>query len=130
MVTVFVSATCDQPLNSCVFVCPVYCVCFALLQLLVYMTALCSRALPSLCAPLSPLPAAVAGVHDGYVLTKSISRSPVGGKLLNTCLQNSLQARNIQIRPRQTFKRVEKKPGEFVVRVGFTIQVLTSCVRM
>lgn len=59
--------------------------------------------------------AAVAGVHDGYVLTKSISRSPVAGKLLNTCLQKSLEAKGIQIKPRQTFKRVEKKPGEFVV---------------
>jgi actin-related protein len=58
---------------------------------------------------------AVAGVHDGYVLTKSISRSPVGGKVLNTCLQKALQARGIQVKPRQTFKRVEKKPGEFVV---------------
>lgn len=56
----------------------------------------------------------VAGVHDGYVLTKSISRSPVGGKLLNSCLQKSLEARGIQVKPRQTFKRVEKKPGEFV----------------
>lgn len=60
--------------------------------------------------------ATVAGVHDGYVLTKSISRSPVGGKLLNSCLQKSLEARGIQVKPRQTFKRVEKKPGEFVVR--------------
>lgn len=54
-------------------------------------------------------------MHDGYVLTKSISRSPVGGKLLNTCLQKALEARGINIKPRQTFKRVEKKPGEYVV---------------
>lgn len=65
--------------------------------------------------PCAALTSAVAGVHDGYVLTKSISRSPVGGKLLNMCLQKALEARNIQVKPRQTFKRVEKKPGEFVV---------------
>eukprot|EP00879_Flechtneria_rotunda_P015088 GHRR01015768.1.p1 GENE.GHRR01015768.1~~GHRR01015768.1.p1 ORF type:complete len:296 (+),score=87.04 GHRR01015768.1:334-1221(+) len=59
----------------------------------------------------------VAGVHDGYVLTKSIIRSPVGGKLLNTCLHKALEAKGIQIRARQTFKRVEKKGvvGEFDV---------------
>jgi len=69
------------------------------------------------------LVAAVAGVHDGYVLTKSISRSPVGGKLLNSCLQKSLEARGIQVKPRQTFKRVEKKPGEFVVRSSTRTQL-------
>lgn len=60
---------------------------------------------------------AVAGVHDGYVLTKSVSRSPVGGRLLNSCLQKAMEARGSQLRPRQTFKRVEKKgfPGEFDV---------------
>lgn len=59
----------------------------------------------------------VAGVHDGYVLTKSVSRSPVGGRLLNSCLQKAMEARGSQLRPRQTFKRVEKKgfPGEFDV---------------
>lgn len=56
-------------------------------------------------------------MHDGYVLTKSISRSPVGGKLLNSCLHKALEARGIAVKPRQTFKRVEKKPGEFVVSV-------------
>jgi hypothetical protein len=34
---------------------------------------------------------AVAGVHDGYVLTKSVSRSPIGGRLLNSCLQKDAQ---------------------------------------
>ncbi|KAF8055322.1 ARP4 [Scenedesmus sp. PABB004] len=59
----------------------------------------------------------VAGVHDGYVLTKSISRSPVGGRLLNSCLRAALEARGVVLRPRQTFKRVEKKgaPGEYDV---------------
>jgi hypothetical protein len=56
-------------------------------------------------------------VHDGYVLTKSVSRSPVGGRLLNSCLQKAVEARGCQLKPRQTFKRVEKKgfPGEFDV---------------
>jgi hypothetical protein len=60
---------------------------------------------------------AVAGVHDGYVLTKSVSRSPIGGRLLNSCLQKAMEARGNQLRPRQTFTRVEKKgfPGEFDV---------------
>jgi actin-related protein len=34
--------------------------------------------------------AAVAVVHNGYVLTKSVSRSPIGGRLLNSCLQKTL----------------------------------------
>jgi hypothetical protein len=57
-------------------------------------------------------------VHDGYVLTKSVTRSPVGGRLLNTCLANALKGRKIDVRPRQSFRRREKKdaPGEFVVR--------------
>jgi hypothetical protein len=56
-------------------------------------------------------------VHDGYVLTKSVSRSPIGGRLLNSCLQKAMEARGNQLRPRQTFTRVEKKgfPGEFDV---------------
>lgn len=60
----------------------------------------------------------VSGVHDGYVLTKSIRRSPVGGRLLNRCLRAALEARGVALRPRQTFKRAEKKgfPGEFEVR--------------
>lgn len=59
----------------------------------------------------------VSAVHDGYVLTKSLARSPVGGRLLNTCLQAALEERGATIRPRQTFRRVEKKgfPGEFDV---------------
>lgn len=62
----------------------------------------------------------MAGVHDGYVLTKSVCMSPVGGRLLNTCLQKALESKGIQFRPRQTFKRVEKKGtvGEFQVKVG------------
>jgi actin-like protein 6A len=37
-------------------------------------------------------------VHDGYVLTKSINRSPVGGRLLTTCLLKALEGRGVQVR--------------------------------
>eukprot|EP00775_Hariotina_reticulata_P005728 gene5728-5968_t len=78
----------------------------------------------------------IAGVHDGYVLTKSISRSPVGGRLLNQCLQKSLEKQGTVIRPRQTFTRVEKKgcPGEFDVvpaeNTGLTSSFLSHQVEL
>jgi hypothetical protein len=73
---------------------------------------------------------AVAGVHDGYVLTKSISRSPVGGSLLNQCLQKSLEKQGTVIRPRQTFNRAEKKgfPGEFDVSFSAVVALVLGGV--
>lgn len=57
----------------------------------------------------------MAAVHDGYVLNKSIVRTPVAGHLLNLCLQQSLESKGTTIRPRYEFRRVETAPGNFTV---------------
>jgi Actin len=65
------------------------------------------------CAHITIITPPVAAVHDGYVLTKSVSRSPVGGRLLNDamrCALGELMAKEgsgaAQLRPRNTFKRI------------------------
>lgn len=57
----------------------------------------------------------VAAVNDGYVLQKSIVRSPVGGEFLSDCLLHCLENKGIKVRPRYSFKRKETAPGEFEV---------------
>ncbi|KAG0610907.1 hypothetical protein M758_7G100900 [Ceratodon purpureus] len=57
----------------------------------------------------------VAAVHDGYVLQKAVVRSAIGGEVLTDCLQRTLEAKGIQIKPRFSFKRKEIRPGEFEV---------------
>lgn len=61
------------------------------------------------------LPRAVSAVHDGYVLQKSIIRSPVAGHVLTQCMLQSVQARGAHIRPRYEFKRVDKGGGQLEV---------------
>ncbi|KAL3131210.1 hypothetical protein ABBQ38_000509 [Trebouxia sp. C0009 RCD-2024] len=60
---------------------------------------------------------AVCAVHDGYVLQKSITRSPLGGSLLTKCMlkaaESILAEKNFTIRPRYSIKRVERQPGVF-----------------
>eukprot|EP00898_Chlorokybus_atmophyticus_P003530 jgi/Chlat1/4178/Chrsp27S04278 len=54
----------------------------------------------------------VQAVHDGYALSKSIVRSPVGGESLTNFLLKSLEAKGTQVRPRYSFKRKEvSQPG-------------------
>ncbi|OMO49711.1 Actin-related protein [Corchorus olitorius] len=55
----------------------------------------------------------VAPVHDGYVLQKAVSTSPVGGEFLTDCLMKSLESKGIVIKPRYSFKRKEIQPGVF-----------------
>ena len=54
-------------------------------------------------------------MQDGYLLTKSVLRSPVGGHVLTRCMQAGVALRGSKIRPRYSFKRTEKAPGEFLV---------------
>eukprot|EP00271_Cylindrocystis_brebissonii_P008904 TRINITY_DN23429_c0_g1_i1.p1 TRINITY_DN23429_c0_g1~~TRINITY_DN23429_c0_g1_i1.p1 ORF type:complete len:292 (-),score=47.62 TRINITY_DN23429_c0_g1_i1:617-1450(-) len=49
----------------------------------------------------------VCAVHDGYVLQKSIVRSPIGGDLLTEMLLKSLESRGVKVRPRYSFRRKE-----------------------
>lgn len=62
---------------------------------------------------------AVSAVHDGYVLQKSITRSPLGGSLLTKCMlkaaESILAEKSFTIRPRYSIKRVERQPGVFEV---------------
>ncbi|GMI84169.1 actin-related protein 4 [Hibiscus trionum] len=55
----------------------------------------------------------VAPVHDGYVLQKAVSSSPIGGEFLTDCLMKSLERKGIVIKPRYSFKRKEIQPGVF-----------------
>ncbi|KAH6798806.1 actin-related protein 4 [Perilla frutescens var. frutescens] len=57
----------------------------------------------------------VAPVHDGYVLQKAVSTSPIGGDFLSDCLLKSLESKGLSIKPRYAFKRKEVRPGEFQV---------------
>ncbi len=69
----------------------------------------------------------MAAVQDGYLLNKSVIRSPVGGLALTRCTQAGVLVRGGIIRPRYTFKRTERAPGEFMVRL-MQRQKLCSCV--
>ncbi|KAH9778575.1 actin-related protein 4 [Citrus sinensis] len=57
----------------------------------------------------------VAPVHDGYVLQKGVTTSPIGGEFLTNCLMKSLESKGITIKPRYSFKRKENRPGEFQI---------------
>jgi len=64
---------------------------------------------------LLPLPA-VTAVSDGFVLQKSIVRSPLGGRLLSQCMAHSVQRKGVAIRPSYSIKRSEISPGQIEVR--------------
>ncbi|KAI4331513.1 hypothetical protein MLD38_029698 [Melastoma candidum] len=55
----------------------------------------------------------VAPVHDGYVLQKAVTTSPIGGDFLTDSLLKSLESKGFKIKPRYSFKRKEARPGEF-----------------
>ncbi|KAG2486149.1 hypothetical protein HYH03_015113 [Edaphochlamys debaryana] len=54
-----------------------------------------------------------AAVQDGYVLQKTVSRTPLAGQLLDTAAQAVADAKYSPLRPRYSFRRTEVKPGEF-----------------
>ena len=57
----------------------------------------------------------MAAVHDGYVLQKSIVRSPLGGKLLSQCMAQTMVNKGASIKPNYSFKRIETSPGQYQV---------------
>lgn len=57
----------------------------------------------------------ITAVHDGFALTKSTVRSPLGGALLSRAMAASVKARGAEIRPRFSFTRIEKTPGNWLV---------------
>ena len=55
-------------------------------------------------------------VHDGYALTKSVLRSPVGGRALNELTLSWLDATiGRRVRPRYAFKRKQSDTGAWTV---------------
>ena len=58
---------------------------------------------------------AVTAVHDGFALEKSTVRSPLGGALLNRAMAASVQRKGVLIRPRLSFRRMERAPGVWEV---------------
>lgn len=70
---------------------------------------------------------AVTAVHDGFALEKSTVRSPLGGALLSRAMASSVERKGVLIRPRLSFKRIERAPGVWEVRAlagGFNTQML------
>jgi hypothetical protein len=59
---------------------------------------------------------AVAAVHEGYVLQKSVVRAPLGGALLTRCMQTSIEAKGTEIVPGYSVKRIDKLTGQTEVR--------------
>ena len=57
-----------------------------------------------------------AAVHDGYVLQKSVRRGVLGGRVLAEGMLAATEARGIPVRPRYTFKKVDKGDGEWEVQ--------------
>ena len=75
------------------------------------------------CAPECDPPChAVTAVQDGFALTKSTVRSPLGGQLLTRAMAASVEKRGSVIRPRLSFTRTETAPGVWEV------DLLLSCI--
>lgn len=53
----------------------------------------------------------VSAVNDGYVLRKSVLRSPVGGRLLDECLHASLAAKDVTLHPWYAYSALNKLGG-------------------
>ncbi len=59
---------------------------------------------------LHPNPA-VAAVHDGYVLNKSVIRTPLAGRLLTACTLAAVEARGAAVHPRYAIRRAQDASG-------------------
>ncbi|GMH38536.1 hypothetical protein BSKO_06420 [Bryopsis sp. KO-2023] len=57
----------------------------------------------------------VAAVHDGYVLLKSVTWTPLGGALLTECMRRCVDPDATLMKPRYAFKKVERSPGMYEV---------------
>lgn len=74
-----------------------------------------SHSVASLPSPPPCLPA-VAAVHDGYVLQKSVVSTPLAGRLLAQCMAGAVEGRGTTIRPRYEFTRREGHGGKLEAR--------------
>lgn len=50
----------------------------------------------------------MSAVHDGFLLKKSIIKSPIAGHFMTRCMQRAIEDKGVHLRPRYSFKRVEK----------------------
>ena len=66
----------------------------------------------------------VTAVHDGYALVRSVSRAPLGGRLLSACMLASLQGKDVKVQPPYAFKRVQGAQGQW--EVGFCLLPVVS----
>nr|GMC74056.1 actin-related protein 4 [Ipomoea batatas] len=55
----------------------------------------------------------IAPVHDGYVLQRAVTTSPIGGEVLMKLISFFSLCSTLQIKPRYSFRRKEIRPGEF-----------------
>ena len=46
----------------------------------------------------------MSAVNEGYSISSSVMRSPIGGRLLNEALHHSLAAKNIPVKPWYTYR--------------------------
>ena len=46
-------------------------------------------------------------MHDGFLLKKSVIKSPIAGKYLTKCMQQAIEDKKVKLRPRYSFTRVE-----------------------
>ena len=72
------------------------------------------------------VPAAVAAVHDGFVLQKATTRAPLGGALLTQATLRAAEAK-APVLPRSVVRRVEKTPGNWEVRLCTWIASQDQC---
>ena len=79
-----------------------------------------------------PLIAAVAAVHDGYVLGKSCVRSSMGGAMLTRCMLSATQTlqghQRAEVRPRYSLKRVENAAGAYEVSTASAHERIERCM--
>lgn len=67
--------------------------------------------------PIARFSCAVSAVHDGFLLKKSIVKSPIAGQYLTKCMQQAIEHKKVKLRPRYSFKRVEnEKTGAVTVK--------------
>lgn len=52
---------------------------------------------------------------DGYLLSKSVTRSPLAGHLMTRCVQHIIEEKDIAVRPRFSFRKVDSGGGAWTV---------------
>ena len=72
-------------------------------------------------------PPAVAAVHDGYLLQKSVTAVPLAGRTLARCMAGCVAAKGAAIRPRFEFRRKEGAGGAMEARTVHACMRAMKC---